>query len=305
MNFDPRGAGRLLSALRLAFVPCAVVFAVVGLRGQWSEIVDALAALRWTQITLAALAIVLAVLCTGVVWTATVRGYDHHLPLPEALRIFFIGQLGKYIPGSIWSFMAQAQMATSFAIPARTTVSAGGLFLGVNLATSAALAGVLRLLTGTPMEIPGWLAALLLLAGTAFLLPPVLTRVGRVLAQRTWGEHCAWCKAVTVTGLMTVTWALYGASTLALLPASQRPTLVYAVVVFAIAYIGGVLVIIAPAGFGVREITMTALLSPVTGLAPAAAAALLSRVLTTAVDFGVALVASLRHLRGGVEDSPE
>ena len=60
-------------------------------------------------------------------------GLGAALPLREGLATFFVGQLGKYIPGSVWSIGAQAQMAARRSVPPRVTVAAGLLFLGYHV----------------------------------------------------------------------------------------------------------------------------------------------------------------------------
>lgn len=73
------------------------------------------------------------------------------------------------------------------------------------------------------------------------------------------------------------------------------------------AYGVGVLVVVAPAGVGARELTLIALLSPVTGLAAATAIALLTRVQHTGGDLVLALVSwgvlRVRRLRRGWTDA--
>jgi glycosyltransferase 2 family protein len=61
---------------------------------------------------------------------------------------------------------------------------------------------------------------------------------------------------------------------------------------FAFAWSVGFLVVLAPAGAGVREVLLVAMLGPVLGVADATAVALMSRVLTTAGDLITAAVAA-------------
>ena len=58
---------------------------------------------------------------------------------------------------------------------------------------------------------------------------------------------------------------------------------------FTTAYAVGVLVVVAPAGVGAREVTLVALLAPVTGVTTATALALLTRALHTGGDLLLAL----------------
>ena len=76
---------------------------------------------------------------------------------------------------------------------------------------------------------------------------------------------------------------------------------------FAFAWCAGFLVVLAPAGAGVREVIMVAILGPVVGTAPATAIALVSRAVTAVADLVVAGVATayLRHDRCRRSAGPE
>ena len=45
------------------------------------------------------------------------------LRLPVAGRIFFVGQLGKYLPGSVWPVVMQAELGRDHHIPRRRTMT--------------------------------------------------------------------------------------------------------------------------------------------------------------------------------------
>lgn len=275
----------LLTAGRAAFLIAALTFAAWGLRSQWPEILVALRDVELWQWLAAGLACLVGTAVTGVTWTVILSGYGHRPGPLQTLPIFFVGQLGKYIPGNVWSFAAQAQMASESGVPPRTTVATGLLFLLINVCSAVivgcvgALAGAITGLVQAPM--------LLLLAVVAALcLTPFLLRAAAVAltGERSWSA--GWRYSVAVWLLMLLTWLAYGAAVVTLLPpgAADR-ALLTATSAFAVAYVLGVVVVIAPAGLGIREVVMTALLAPAVGVGAAGAAALLSRVLLTFVDF--------------------
>ena len=96
--------------------------------------------------------------------------------------MFFVGQLGKYVPGSVWSIGAHAHLAARHGVPLRVTVGTSLMFLGLNLATAGLVVGVARRspARGTPgCRLAGasarrWSRALV------GLLPPVVNRLGRL-----------------------------------------------------------------------------------------------------------------------------
>lgn len=289
------GASRLLVAARLLFLVAVVVFAVVGLRRQWPQITVALGELQPSQVLLAGVLFLLGVATTGPTWTLSLRGYRHRLGLTEALRIFFVGQLGKYIPGSVWSFAAQAQMGVQRLVPARTTVAAGLVFLVINLASAAVVGGVAMAAGQLAPDVPLWAGLIAVGTGLVCLSRPVLQRLATALASEAWGTRRYGVLMTAISGWCLATWGLYGAATAALLPPESAPSLLVCAGAFALAYIAGVVVIIAPAGVGVRELLLTALLAPSVGLGPATVTALSTRVLITVADFAAAGLAVVAH----------
>lgn len=215
------------------------------------------------------------------------------------LRVYFVASLGRYIPGKLW------QVAGLALLSARAGMSAGG-------ATAAALLGQFGFLaTGllfVAVILPGWLTGpapyilgfvLVAAAGAIW----VLTATPAGFRGRQWirnrlgdgrpGAHVAAALdlADRMRGRDAIAWALgYGISwmllgiafslfTTAFVPGAVEHSRVLAGTVAA-SYLAGYMVLVAPAGLGVREGAMTALLAAVPGISPAAAVvvAVLSRV---------------------------
>lgn len=292
---------RALAAARAAFLVAAVAFGWWGLRPHWDAIGRALGAASPARVALAFLLTLAGLAITGSVWRRILAGYGHDVPPRSGDGIFFLGQLGKYIPGSVWSLGAQAEMARRLQVPPRTTVSVGLVFLWVHLATAAIVAGLLvgPVTAGGPVV--GVAArALAVAAGAVALTPAVLGRLGTRLARAAEPLHLDPRGVATVVALMAVVWLLYGAACVAVLPpaavldAGGAGRLLGPVAgAFAASYVVGVLVVVAPAGAGAREVALVALLAPTLGVPVAAAGALLVRVVHTAADVAIAGIAWL------------
>lgn len=288
---------RLLRLGYALFFVAVVVFCLVGLRGRWDEIGQAMSdtsPVRW----LSAFALVTAGLFpTAAVWFLLMSRHGAGIPKKPAYVTFFVGQLGKYIPGSLWSMGAQAEMARRHDTPARVTVSAGLLFVGVNLATAGGLGSIAALVGGLDTSVPWPLFVAAAVVGPLVCTPPVLNRIGATLAPASHPLRLGWSDSVVAVLAMAVTWAAYGLALSVLIepplgtPESGDLTVLVTAAAFSLAYVVGVVVIIAPAGVGAREATMTAMLTPYIGLERSVAAALMIRVLHTVADFAVALVA--------------
>ena len=294
-----RSRQRLLRVGYALFFVAVVVFCFVGLRGRWDEIVDAISSTptwRWVS---AFLLVTAGLFPTAAVWYLVMRRHGAAIPPRPALVTFFVGQLGKYIPGSLWSMGAQAQMAKRYDTPVRVTVASGLLFVGLNVASAGGVGALAALVSGLDTDVPTVLFVLAAIVGIAVCAPAVLNRIGRRLAPATHPLRFTWRDSAASVALLSVTWIAYGMA-LSLLIESPRGTagsgdlsVMATIATFSLAYCVGVVIIIAPAGVGAREATMTALLTPYIGLNRAVAAALMIRVLHSAADFLVAFLSWL------------
>lgn len=303
----PRGRA-LLDVARGLFLVAAVGFGWWALRSRWDEVTEALAQVSPGRVVAACVAVLSGLAVTSVIWRALMSAFGHSLDPRRATALFFVGQLGKYIPGSIWSLGAQADMARRDHVPPRTTVTVGLLFLWVHVATAVSVGAVL-------VEVPdGWpelgpaLRVALAAVGLIALAPPVLTRLARVLAT----EPLRISSRVVVGILlaMAVVWAAYGLGVALVVPPGALTdagglgaVLLPWTGAFAVSYVAGVVIILAPAGVGVREGVLIALMAPAVGVPVAAASALLVRVVHTVCDFAIAAIAWLVARGAGPRES--
>lgn len=287
---------RLRTLARAGFVAAVVAFAAWGLRGTGHELADAVAATPVRGLALAAGLVVLGLLTTCGAWLRLLAGYGHPLAPAAGRRVFFVGQLGKYIPGSVWSMGAHADLARGLGVPVRVTVGTSLAFLGLNVATAGLLAlGMLA--AGMPtLPLPRWTGALGALGCAVTLTPPVVSRLGTLVSGSAGTLRLGWGALGSLVARMALTWTCYAGALVALVPATTAgraaELLVVAAGGFAAAYVVGVAVVVAPAGVGAREVTLVALLAPAVGLATATAMALVTRVLHTAADLALAALSA-------------
>lgn len=293
---------RLLGAARAAFVLLAVASAWWGFRGRWPEIGGALAAVGPLRLGTAVACAVTGLVLTGLLWRLLLRSVGSEVSVRDAGVVFFLGQLGKYVPGSVWSVAAQAQLGRRHDVPVRSSVTASALFLLVHTATGLLLGGLLVVggaLGGTVRsEVGGPWPVIAVVVGALALLPPLLRRLGDRLAGAGAVTTIDTPAVVGAMALMALVWACYGGSLALLVPGPGSPAWVGVVAAFALAHAAGVLVVFAPAGVGAREAVLVALLAPSVGVPAAAAAALLSRLAHALADFLV-VGAAIGWSRGG------
>jgi len=295
----PRSLIRLRSSrvVRIPLVLAALGFLGYGLARNRSETVAALAQLSWWSVAVSFAAVLAGLGLMLVAWRDILAGLGSPLPLPLAARVLFIGQLGKYIPGTVWSFAAMIELAREHGAPPRRTFGATTLGLAASLGCALLLAAAT--LSRQIAREGWWLLALIpmILIG---LHPRVLTwglnlalrilrreALDRVLSGADMAKALAW----TMLG-----WLVYGVH-LWVLVADMRPGGVslypIAAGAYALAWATGILTVVIPAGIGVREGAMVLALSPVLGTSQALVVAVVSRVVFSAADAAWAAIGFL------------
>ncbi|WP_374456573.1 lysylphosphatidylglycerol synthase domain-containing protein [Nocardioides sp.] len=279
--------GRLWNVLRWAFVVAVVVGAWWSWRDSGEELERALGRLSLGAVAVGAVLVLLGLALSGLVWRTALASFAADGPAREVVPPFFVAQLGKYIPGSVWTFAVQGALGARRGLPPRVPVAAAVLFLGVHVASGLLLTGVV----GWWTELPAWVVAASLVVGLVGLVPAVHRLVGRRVA----GVPCDWGLGHSLRGalVMTVLWSLYAVALTALAPGSGATALLTLGCAFAVAHAVGVAVPIAPAGLGAREAAFIVLVAPVLGAGPAGALAVVFRLLHTVADFLLAGVSSL------------
>ena len=223
----------------------------------------------------------------------------------DALHWYFVGQLGKYLPGGVWAVVGSAELAAGEGASRARAYGAMLLALGCGyLAGVLAVAGLLPFQIGLLQGLPtvGFLLALIPL-GVLAVHPAVLGRVlelTRRVAQRPIElEVPPWGSSLRLVGWHLPAWLGLGLATWCVARALEGPAPVVNIVLAGIlAWVVGFLVVPAPGGLGVREAVFTvAATSLSSGMA--AAVAVVARVLFVLVDLvGAGLVLLLRPSGG-------
>jgi hypothetical protein len=239
--------------------------------------------------------------CGMRAWRAALAGLGSPLRTRDAARIYFVGQLGKYLPGSVWPVLAQMELGRDHDIPRRR--SAGALILAVviSLTTGLIIAGLT-----VPFEAGHRYPALWwLLVPMPFLVPLLSPRVllaclrrlplleldaalPAVMPARAMAAAVAW----TVLG-----WLSYGLHIAVLAGAfpahGVAPLVIASVGGYPLAWAAGLIAFLLPAGAGARDVTVVLALSAVVPTNPAIAAAVVSRAVTTGCDLALAAAAAV------------
>ena len=244
----------------------------------------------------------------GLTWGVIVRELDRPLPLPDTLRGYFVGQLGKYVPGGVWAVMGRGEWAI------RSGVGRGAAYLSTllsivttYLAASAVVAGAL-LVGARPVDNG------LVVLGVALLAPaglvamhPRLFSLGLGLVDRVRRRAAssisvpAWPTSVAFVGRQLPSWLLISAATWAVargLGVDIGGTSL--VLATCTSWVAGFLFLPTPGGIGIREAVFVAVLG---GDGVVAGVALGARVVFVLVDaIGAGLSSAVAARRPQIEE---
>ena len=302
---------RLLTLVRPLIAVLVVAAVVLTVVDQWHALQDAFSRLSVLSLVLAGLGALVSVAGQMLCWRELLTDLGSRLPLAQAGRVFFLGQLGKYLPGSVWPVVAQMELAHDLRVPRARTATTVLLFMLLNVVSAVALAGLLLPFTlGTVVSGADWAwlarihwAFLVLLLPLLVLHPAVLNRLtgaGLRLLRRPASETTlSGAGILRAVGWTVLEWVAAGVMLAALLHGFGSPvSLPLAVGAFALAWGVGFVVVVVPAGAGVREAVLVLLLSGSVGRDNALAAALGTRLLMTVAD-GVWALGLLPHALHG------
>jgi len=274
---------------------------------RWRDVATTLVALPVPTMVLSFVAVLIGMCLVPFMFRTMLADLGTRVTARDAARIVLVGQLGKYVPGSVFAVLMQVELAKSAGVD-RTRGGTASL-LGAGLGIIASLiAGTLAL----PAFVRGhhellWLVCLLP-AGLVLLHPKPLTWVvsrALTLLRRQPLPHAISAGAIARTvGLCLGIYVLWGTQ-LYLLASSLGyhgvATFVLCVGVPGLAMSAGVVAFFLPSGIGARELVIVTALTAVMPAGPALAIAVVSRLMFTLGDLvsagGAASLALVRRDR--------
>ena len=283
-----------------------VWYAIAALRGQWAEAGERLSSIKpqWSWILIATAIVVATYILLIETWRRIVLAAGQSLAFADAARIWFVSNLGKYVPGKVWSIAAMTMMAREQSVSA---AAAAGSSVLIQLVTIAAGIGVVFVTGAQAVDHPSLaiaIAAVILVSLAT--LPAALPRIGKLAASLT-GKEITLPRISAKTVWMCVassvlSWIAYGVAfeffVRGILGSSAGATTSY-IAVYAASYIIGFLALFAPGGAVVREsaIVTGMLRFGLSGQADALAIAVASRIWLTVTELlpGLAYMASRKR----------
>lgn len=213
---------------------------------------------RWSLVALSSAIVLVAYGILVETWRRMVRAWDADIPWTEAARIWFISNLGRYLPGKVWQIGAMGVMAQESGV---SVVAATGSALVINLVNLLAGFGLVLVTGAEFFEARGAAAvlAVVLVAGIVLaprMLPVVATLAGKIIRRPVevprLPDRAVWLASV---GCLAA-WILYGVAfqvfVAAMIGSAPGRTSSY-IAAFTGSYLVGYIALFAPGGIGVRE----------------------------------------------------
>lgn len=290
--------------------PQLLIGAVVLAGGAWlvwsrsDDIADAVDRLSLGRFVVSGVLAVAGTVLIQNIWSALLHGLDAHPGRRDAASVFFVSQLGKYIPGSVWPVVAQMQFGRRWGVPRAVMFAANVLLLGAVTASGIAVGAVL-LPWASPRGLSHywWLVLLLvpLLAGLhPRTVPAVLDLLLRRLGREPLGARLRPRGLAAAAGWSLASWLVLGAHVAVLVDAFHGVgprELAAAIGGMGLAWAAGIAFLPAPAGAGVRDTILVLTLAPITGSSQALTIALASRLLLLLADVLLAAAGAIARRR--------
>jgi hypothetical protein len=244
--------------------------AVVAVR-EWDQMADRAGSLSVPLLAAGLVATAAAKLALGENARLAAGGHGIVLSFAAALRLYNLSQLGKYVPGSVWQFVGRAVAYRDRSarygdirdalVTESLWIVAGAAVVGLSLGGVAVVPAVTA---GVAPSTARWL-----LVGAIAVVAAIALTV--IVRGRRAAAGLARYARLAVPGpraalTQAAVWTLLGTGFWFFCRAAEVPvTWPFAVGLFAAAYALGFLVLLAPAGLGVRDAVLVAGLLPLAG----------------------------------------
>lgn len=257
---------------------------------------------------LSALLYLLGLASSCLFWQRLLRLFGERPTLRCTIRAYFVGHLGKYVPGKAWALLLRGSLAREGGVSIGVAIVTAFYEVLTTMASAALLAAAIFCFQ--PPEVadipdvpwsPMLIGAFLLALVSVPLWPGVFNFMLRRLARRFESVAALNLPEVRLTTLaegLFITacgWLLVGLSLWATLrgvvpdaPALTPSVWLHCLAALGLAYVAGFLAIVLPGGVGVREFFLLNLLQPLGPQALIAVTVLVLRMIWTAAELLVA-----------------
>lgn len=309
-----RGGGsrakRLISLAGVVIGGLAIFFVVRTLIKEWPQVSEDFQHASRGWLAFAFVCAALGMISIGWAWRAVMAVLGVEARTSRVIPWYFVGELGKYVPGGVWPVLGRGELARAGGVPRTRSYASVALSLGVLYLSAMFVAAAFLPFALSGGGFSPWMLALLALpVGVILLHHDVLTRLLGWLSRITKRDIDLvvpqWGDSLRLVAHYVPTWLFIGTATYAV-ARSTTTDLSYPRVMFAtiLSWVVGFLAVPVPSGAGIRE----AVLFASSGLTKSQSAftAVLARLFFVVVDVaGAAICAPIvRRQRGGATIGP-
>jgi uncharacterized membrane protein YbhN (UPF0104 family) len=282
------------------FVVVAIGAAGYAIYHERSSFADALRSIGAGSIAASFVLGLVGVAATYPLWREVLAGLGVAMPWMTGARVFFVSQLGKYVPGSVWPVLMQMEAGKQRGASRRTMLAANIIALSLSCTIGLLIACALLPVYNGHVLAHYWWALLALPVLVALLhprvLPGLLDRAFALIHRPPLHEELDIRATARASCWSVVSWVGLGAQLGILANAVDHrgiSTYLLSAGAVALAVPLGVLVIPTPAGAGVRDVVLVLVLTASMTSGQALAVVVASRVLLILSDLALAGVAAL------------
>jgi uncharacterized membrane protein YbhN (UPF0104 family) len=301
-----RWAPVLRATLSLAIAAVILYYLVRSLARGWREAGVYRWSVDWAWLALSLAVLAVYFFLAAWIWKRILRSMGEEIGTGQACHVWFLSQLGKYIPGKVWFALGRIYLARRVgvdAIPA--SVSTVLELLMVMLAAAAVFLASLPLWPSVAgkeiLFAPAAIAVIVLLVHPA-VFGALLRLATRVLRRDPVPYRFAWRDLALTAVAYALTWILYGAGLEILLRTvrlegiaqeaglSTAGRILFLSGAAGVAWTIGFLSFFTPSGLGVREATLGYMLAFHLPAPVPVLLALVARIWITVGEIGSAVV---------------
>jgi glycosyltransferase 2 family protein len=137
--------------LSILLVVIFIIFFYQEFQVNWNSFNNLKLVIDWKYFSMGLLMMIFNYFCTTISWHIGINGLAHHkkLSFVQSIALVNISQLGKYVPGKIWSYVVQIYWLSSRGFPKQTILYLNIITTILPIIVSLVLGGILLImLTG-------------------------------------------------------------------------------------------------------------------------------------------------------------
>jgi len=271
-NFRKSNTWKLLRRLlEVAIIVLAAFYIGREIIDNKRVVLDHLSDLNWWLLFFAWLAYLGYFFVRSIAWRQIMFDLGADLKLFPSVKIWFLSEFSRYIPGNVWSFLGRVYLAEKKGIAKKVTAASLAVEMIFLVGSTAIFAAIyLPLMPYQVATAYRWLFLLVIPAVILLLTPSTLQRIINKMLKLMKKEPIEFkfssSKLSIVLLLFTLAWAFYGLGsylTMAAIVGVSKLSVLWLISTFVVAWLIGYASIITPMGLGVREGAVVAALAPV------------------------------------------